>query len=174
MWMDYIHRNTSCGMIEGYNIISPHCPYDYCFPASTQVYVNLTKEGGADSQCAFNHLGLLCGACKPGFSVALSTSRCLQCSNNWLILLIPFCIAGIVLVISIDLTVSNGTVNAIIFFSNIIVANHPVPIPLTGYNFLVMFVSWLSLDLELKPALLPNWINIRKHGCSFSFLYIFS
>ena len=112
MWMDYIHRNTSCGMIEGY-IISPLCPYDYCFPASTQVYINLTKEGGADSQCAFNHSGLLHGACKPGFSVALGTSRCLQCSNNWLSLLIPFCIAGIVLVISIlifDLTVSNGTV----------------------------------------------------------------
>ena len=51
-----------------------------------------------------------------------------------------------------DLTVSKGTINVIVFFSNIVVANRPVLIPLTGYNFLVMFVSWLSPDLGIETC----------------------
>ena len=177
VWMDYIYRNTSYGIIEGY-IILPHCPYDYCVSPSIPVYINLNKENGSDAQCAFNHSGLLCGTCKSGFSLALGTSRCLKCSNIWLILLIPFLFAGIVLVISIlilDLTVSKGSINAMIFFSNIIVANRPVLIPLaTRYNFLAMFVSWFSLDLGIEICFAAELDQYKKTWLQFVFpIYIF-
>ena len=177
VWMDYVYRNTSYGTVEGY-IILPHCPYDYCIPPSIPVYVYLTQEGGSDAQCAFNHSDLLCGACKSGFSLALGTSRCLKCSNIWLILLIPFCLAGIVLVISIlmlDLTVSKGSINAMIFYSNIIVANRPVLIPLaTRYNFLAMFVSWFSLDLGIETCFAAELDQYKKTWLQFVFpIYIF-
>ena len=176
VWIDYIHRNASQSIVEGY-IIFPHCPYDYCFPSSTLVYLNLSNEGGADAQCAFNHSGLLCGACKPGFSLALGTSSCLQCSNTWLLLLIPFCLAGIILVTSIlilDLTVSKGTTNAMVFFSNIVIANRPIFIPLTRYNFLAMFISWLSLDLGIETCFAVELDQYKKTWLQFIFpLYIF-
>ena len=176
VWMDYVYTNTSYGIVKGY-IILPHCPYDYCVPPSIPVYINLNKENGSDAQCAFNHSGLLCGACKSGFSSAFGTSRCLKCSNIWLILLMPFCLAGIVLVISIlmlDLTVSKGSINAIIFFSNIIVANRPVLIPLARYNFLAMFVSWLSLDLGIETCFAAELDQYKKTWLQFVFpVYIF-
>ena len=177
VWMDYVCRNTSYGTIEGY-IILPHCPYDYCVSPSIPVYINLNEENGSDAQCAFSHSGLLCGACKLGFSLALGTSKCFKCSNIWLILLIPFCLAGIVLVISIlmlDLTVSKGSINAMIFFSNIIVANRPVFIPLaTRYNFLAMFVSWFSLDLGIETCFAAELDQYKKAWLQFVFpIYIF-
>ena len=36
---------------NGY-LVHPHCSYDYCFPPSPPVQINLTIEGGADAQCA--------------------------------------------------------------------------------------------------------------------------
>ena len=177
VWIDYVYRNdSSYGKTEGY-VIFPHCPYDYCVPPSIPVYINLSKDDGANAQCAFDHSGLLCGTCKSGFSLALGTSRCLKCSNTWLILLLPFCLAGIILVIFIlmlDLTVSKGTVNAMIFFSNIIVANRPILIPLARYNFLAMFASWFSLDLGIETCFAAELDQYKKTWLQFIFpIYMF-
>ena len=66
-------------------VVHRNCPFDYCKPGRTSA--NLSNP---DEQCASNRAGILCGACQPGFSLALGTSQCLQCSNIYLLLLIPF------------------------------------------------------------------------------------
>ena len=107
-WMDVVSNDN---VTEGY-LVHCHCPYDYCLPPSSLVEINLNVEGGADAQCAFNHSGTLCGACKPPFSLALGSSKCLQCSNYWLFLQILFSLAGIALVmllLILDLNASKGT-----------------------------------------------------------------
>ena len=73
------------------NIIVVHrnCPFDYCKPGRT--LVNLSNP---DEQCDSNCAGILCGACQLGFSLALGTSQCLECSNIYL-LLILFILAGV-------------------------------------------------------------------------------
>ena len=58
------------------------------------VLLDLTNP---DSQCALNHSGVLCGGCPPGLSLAIGSSRCLDCpDNNYLALQLVFIIAGIV------------------------------------------------------------------------------
>ena len=77
-------------------------------------------------------------------------------------------------ILILDLTVSKGTINAIVFFSNIIVANRPIFIPLTRYNFLAMFVSWLSLDLGIETCFAVELDQYKKTWLQFIFpLYIF-
>ena len=67
--------NTSNGVI-----VHKQCPFEYCKPE--QLDVNLTHP---ETQCAFDHYGTLCGACKPNFSLALGSSQCLpKCSNIYL------------------------------------------------------------------------------------------
>ena len=175
-WIDIVSDNVFDAEIEGY-LVHPHCPYDYCFPPSPPVHINLNIEDGADAQCAFNRSGVLCGACKPTFSLALGSSRCLQCSNIWIILLIPFCLAGIALVVSIlmlNLTISKGTINCIVFFSNVVIANRAILIPLNTYNFLAMFVSWLSLDLGIETCFVDGLDAYGKSWLQFLFpTYIF-
>ena len=64
-------------------LIYPHCPFDYCVPSIHSTYVNQNKLNGADAKCASNRTGLLCSSCKPGLSLSLGSSRCLQCPKDW-------------------------------------------------------------------------------------------
>ena len=111
-------------------ILHPECPFDYCKVGT--VTFKLTEN--PDFQCAFSRPGVLCGACLPGFSLALGTSRCLDCSNIWPLLLLPFAAAGLALVfvlLTLNLTtlqcpqeLSMGSL-----YASIVRANHAVFFP---------------------------------------------
>ena len=126
------------GMTQGDNgtngtlATSKYCPLNYCDRKDNNVM--LAKP---DSQCNYNHSGILCGACQPGLSLVLGSERCLPCSIKYLALLIPFTLAGPVLVgliYFLDLTVSQGTMNGLIFYANIIQANQHNYISSTEIN----------------------------------------
>ena len=68
--------------------------------------------------CKNNRSGLLCGKCKPGYNLALGSSKCLHCSNNYILLFIPLVLAGIALVLQLlifKLTVAAGTINEMVW-----------------------------------------------------------
>ena len=123
MWLNSsFFGNTTNGVI-----IHSYCPFGYCKPRELNI-----KLENADIQCAFNHAGILCGGCQKGLSLALGSSQCLSCSNTYLTLFIPFAIAGFALVLFLtflNLTVSNGTMNGLIFYANIVKANEAVFFP---------------------------------------------
>ena len=175
--LNYQNDSNETIAVEGY-VVHPYCSYDYCYKPSTLVQIDLSTSDGANAQCSFNRVGVLCGACEPGLSILLGSSRCRSCSNSWLALLLPFCLAGIALVVSIlllNLTVSNGTIIGFIFFSNIVIANRPIFIPLTEYNFLAMFVSWFSLDLGIETCFANGLTTYGKTWLQFIFpTYIFA
>ena len=90
-------------------ITSSQCPLSYCNDKA--VHISLSQP---DLQCNYNRSGILCGQCQPGLSLALGSNKCLECSNTYLGLLVPFALAGIVLVFFIkvlDLTIAQGFVN---------------------------------------------------------------
>ncbi|MCG8622847.1 MAG: hypothetical protein MJE68_12740, partial [Proteobacteria bacterium] len=94
------------------------CPYDFCLPPGEPVKIILDLQNGSDAQCDFNRTGLLCGECKPGYSLSLSSSQCVPCPGiKWpwaLLIVIVKLIAGLALVILIlvlNLSVSVGTLN---------------------------------------------------------------
>ena len=134
-------------------VVHTNCPFDYCKPTDNEI--NLYEQ---DQQCAFNRSGVLCGACQT--SLALGTSQCMQCSNIYILLFIPFALAGVALIILMlkcNLTVSTGTLNGLIFYANIIRANHAVFFPLgksEGFSSLLsVFIAWLNLDLGVEVCL---------------------
>ena len=158
--------NTSNGVI-----VHKHCPFEYCKPE--QLDVNLTHP---ETQCAFDHYGTLCGACKPNFSLALGGSKCLsQCSNKYLLLLIVFVLAGFALVFFIkilNLTVSQGTINGLIFYANIVAANRSIFFPAQHDNFLSflsVFISWLNLDLGIETCFIKGLDGYWKTWLQFAF-----
>ena len=83
-WVGYVPNSTSDGLI-----LHPHCPFDYC--TSKKMYIAVDDS---DGQCSNNRTGLLCGRCDQNFSLSLGTNRCLQRSNIYLWLIIPFAFAG--------------------------------------------------------------------------------
>ena len=153
-------------------VVSEYCPYNYC--KKEKVNVTLSDP---DSQCDYNHAGTLCGQCQQGLSLALGSSKCLPCSNKYLALIIPFLLAGLALVLFIkvlDLTISQGTINALIFFANIVKANEYIFLP-QDLSHINIFISWLNLDLGIETCFANGLTPYSKTWLQFVFpLYIWS
>ena len=167
------------GMIQDHNITnktvvaSKYCPLDYCNQEESNV--TLSKP---DSQCNYNHSGILCGRCQPGLSLALGSAQCLPCSNKYLALLIPFTLAGPILVGVIkllDLTISQGAMNGLIFYANIVRANEYIFLPQRQIYPLTVFIAWLNLDLGVETCFFDGLSAYLKTWLQFVFpLYIWS
>ena len=160
-WLGVSYSN---GTPEGF-IYHPYCPLDYCTKESR--YINLKNS---DKQCNFNHSGLLCGKCKKELTLVLGSSQCKYCSNNYLALLVAFALAGVILIILLlllHLTVSAGTLHGLIFYANIVAANHHIFFPQSSNNPASIFIAWLNLDLGIQTcfysgmdAYAKTWLDV--------------
>ena len=158
VWIGYSNTANNTGFV-----IYPTCPFDYC--VHKPVNVTLNDPNGADMQCAFNRSEKLCGKCEEDLSLVLGTSRCKKCSNTYLLLLIPFALAGIALVVFIlilNLTVAIGTINGLIFYANILAANRSIFSTVETPNILTVFVSWLNLDLGIETCFYDGMDSYAK------------
>jgi len=145
-WIAPIQNNNS----YSYKI-SLHCPFYYCLP-----HISHLNFSTPNSQCQFNRSGILCGQCQQGLSTIFGSSHCQQCSNTYLLLIIPIAIAGLVLVLLLfilNLTVTDGTINAFILYVNIISINTPVFFPQLGkFTPTYTFISLANLDLGIQTC----------------------
>ena len=164
---------------------SKYCPYNYCKSARTEV--NLTaqeserdyiNDSTTDVQCNLHHSGVLCGGCQPGLSLALGTNQCLRCSNVYISLLLPFAMAGLLLVFSIkllNLTISQGTINELIFYVNVISANKHLYYSQTNINPATLFIAWLNLDIGIETCFFNGLTVYSRTWLQFVFpLYIWA
>ena len=148
-------------------IVDQECPFDYCdFSA-----VNLTLEKPND-QCSFNRIGRLCGGCEENYSVVFGSNKCKECNSNvYILLLIPFALAGVILVaflLILNLTVSVGTINGLIFYANIVKLYEPL-FPTEPIPFLSQFISWINLDLGIETCFYKGMDACEKTGLQFIF-----
>ena len=118
------------------------CPLDYCKNEAVNVRLD-----DPDVQCDDGRTGALCGGCKENFSLALGSLHCLsQCVNGnaYLALIIPFALAGIALVVILfllRLTIAAGTINGLIFYANIVQANHQAFFPTVMIQNIIPLLS---------------------------------
>ena len=158
---------------EDYLKVHSHCPLDYCNMLDSISILH------PDEQCANHRSGVLCGACQDKYSIALGSSKCLQCtSSRAMVWLIPvFALAGVALVALLlvcNMTVSHGTLNGLIFYSNVISITG-----LTGlrncsiHPVLSVFIAWVNLDLGVETCFYSGMDTYQKTWLQFAFpLYI--
>lgn len=146
-WMNAsYHENGSYGGL----ILYRACPAEYCTTDTVNISLN-----NPDSQCAFSHSGVLCGECASNYSLLLGGPRCQVCSNVYLLLLLPFAVAGIALIAFLSylrLTVATGTINSLILYANFVQVNRIVFFPSTRANILTVFIAWANLDLGFETC----------------------
>ena len=157
-------------------VVHHNCPFDYCNQTVSDFSLYTQEE-----QCSFNRTGVLCGACQPGYSLVLGTSLCsTECSNIYLLLLLPIVMAGLVLVallLKCNLTVSTGTINGLIFYANIIQVNNKVFFPNTNVyttNYILsVFIAWINLDLGIEVCFARDLDTYSRTWLQFLFpIYI--
>ena len=148
--------------------ISLHCPFHYCLPHSS--HHNFSTP---NSQCQFNRSGLLCGHCQQGLSTVFGSSYCQYCSNVCIHLTIVIVIAGAVLVFLmfiLNLTVVDGTINAFIFYANIISMNSPILFPkLDEFTPAYTFISFANLDLGIQTCFYNGMDDYAKMWLQLAF-----
>ena len=148
--------------------ISLHCPFHYCIPHSS--HLNFSTP---NSQCQFNRSGLLCGQCEQGLSSVFGSPYCQQCSNIYILLIIPITLAGLLLVFLIfylNLTVTDGNINAFILYTNIISINISVFFPTTNEIMLAYtFISLANLDLGIQTCFYNGMDDYAKMWLQLSF-----
>ena len=143
-WFAYIN-NTQC--ITG----TTNCPFDYCNRSNVSFDIM-----APDCQCVANRTGILCGQCQSHLSIMLGSNHCGTCSNWYLFLLPVFALAGIVLVavlMFLNLSVSVGTINGLLFYANMVKLNEAFFFPNGSVPVVSQFISWLNLDLGIEVCL---------------------
>ena len=151
--------------------VSSHCPFDYCLPRASDI--NLSSP---DSQCQFKRSGVLCGHCREGLSVIFGSSQCKQCSNVYLLIIIPIVLAGIVLVITLfifNITINNGIMNTFIFYVNIVSIDFSMFFPRCN-SVVCVFISLANLDLGIETCFYDGMNDYAKMWLQLTFpVYLF-
>ena len=108
-----------------------------------------------DSQCLPGHTGIMCGACMPEYSRILGgTIECRKnCTNrNLPLILFSFIASGFVVIIiitTLNLTITEGTLNGLLVYTNIIQTYFVED--LSGFGKICwVFISWINLTLGIK------------------------
>ena len=164
-WFAY-NNNTQC--ITG----TTNCPFDYCNRSDVSFDIM-----APDRQCVANRVGILCGQCQSHLSIMLGSNRCGTCSNWYLFLLPVFALAGIVLVavlMFLNLSVSVGTINGLLFYVNMVKLNEAFFFPNGSVPVVSQFISWLNLDLGIEMCLFDRQDGYWNTWLQFAFpAYLF-
>ena len=161
-WMGFLDISSKTGVV-----FSEHCPHGYCLPRD----VFLSTED-PDIQCADNRTGVLCGQCMKNYSITLGGQKCSECSNLYLLLLFPLATSGLVLVavlFVLNLTVTEGSINGLIFYANVISMSQ-----YSGTSSqLYTFIAWLNLDLGIDTCFYDGMDAYTETWLQFAFpLYL--
>ena len=136
-------------------IYNRFCPLLYCKSGNKAVKIG----DDPSKQCASNRTGILCGACMDSFRLAIGSSRCIECQNSHsMALLLAFAASGICLVffiLALNLTATQGLINGVIFYANIVWAYKMILFPSDIeenqlFTFLQVFIAWLNLDFGIE------------------------
>ena len=177
-WMPYpIQRSGNNWISHQYtNCTIAHigCPFDYCNTLSVKFNFN-----ESDIQCNYNRSGILCGKCIQGLSLMLGSNRCANCTDTTLVsvsIIILAAVAGIVLVILLivlNLTVSVGSINGLLFYANLVKLNESVFFSRGNVPVVTQFISWCNLDMGFEYCFLSGLDGYVKTWLQFVFpLYV--
>ena len=144
------------------------CPFDYCTGNKTINVLDL------DSQCSYNRSGVLCGGCQGNLSMTFGTSQCESCSNYFLLLIFVFIGMGLFLVLVVfisKITVTNGALNGIVLYANLIRINDNIFFQNTrGYSsFLSVLIAWINLDWGINTCFYNGMDSYAKTWLQFVF-----
>ena len=147
----------------------------YCSPNPVTFQLNDT-----DTQCVDNRGQRMCGSCRDGYSLLMGSNKCGHChdTNNYIIItwLLLFAVMGVSLVfllIALNLTVSVGTLNGLLFYANIVKLYEPVFSRKGALPVLNQVISWINLEFGFEACLYNGMDSYAKQWLQFAFpLYL--
>ena len=145
----------------------------YCSPNPVTFKLNDT-----DTQCVDNRGQRMCGSCRDGYSLLIGSNKCGHCHDNYMMIawIALFAVMGVLLVvllIALNLTVSVGTLNGLLFYANIVKLYEPVFSRKGALPVLSQVISWINLDFGFEVCFYNGMDSYVKQWLQFAFpLYL--
>lgn len=156
-WVGVHNHSTDMNGCLSYDrvVIFGICPFNFCKANETAI-----NSSTLDEQCRFNRSGVLCGGCQGNLSRVFSTPYCRDCSGSEVVpTLIGYGLAGIgliVLLLTLNLTITVGTINALIFYANIALIRGADAVCLFPteflHSFLYKFISLVGMGTGIEAC----------------------
>uniref|UniRef100_A0A1X7U2K5 Uncharacterized protein n=1 Tax=Amphimedon queenslandica TaxID=400682 RepID=A0A1X7U2K5_AMPQE len=175
LWIGTYHTSTPFNANEtnpNACIINQDCLL-YCSPNPVTFQFNHT-----DTQCVDNRGHRMCGSCTEGYSLLMGSNKCGRCHNNYMMIawIALFAVMGVLLVvllIALNLTVSVGTLNGLLFYANIVKLYEPVFSRKGALPVLSQVISWINLDFGFEICFYNGMDSYAKQWLQFAFpLYL--
>ena len=193
-WIGTVNNGTVFGVSSDCYIYCRYNDYNTFLINDSAVNVSIMIADSSnydkkESLCSDNREGPLCSQCIPGYSVTFGSNQCAKCSNWWLLTLIVYGLAGpllIYLLYTLNLTLTTGKLNGIIFYSQIMnikvpVTYHPI---ITGHkpaNIVssivtgVLFLISLNINFNVPLCFYDGMTELWKTGLGLLFpVYLLS
>ena len=176
--------------------ISLDCPNRYCeinpvfdsyltgHNSNDLIYLITSAEPSLKPvpQCLFNRSGTLCGECTGNLSVVFGSNKCMKCPKyQWIWVTVLKIVIGplfIYLLYKLQLTMTIGTLNGIIFYAQAANAGmldllHLCTASCTGLNYVVQisifFLSTLNLNVGFPLCFYNGMTELWKAGLNLLF-----
>lgn len=184
-YSNWIGRDQNGVLTFGY------CNFDYCSseisivqvkPSARSTNSSSSRSTNSDlynQQCreGYNRGGVACSNCAEGYSIVFGSNRCLRCSGRYLSLLLLFAVYGIFLIATIvffQFTISEGYLNGVLFFANIITVYAPLYTVSPGISRYLIVFFWLSLKLGFEACFFDGMNALTSTALQFVFpLYLY-
>ena len=163
-WLGLLTDNGNQSHKDDSNVVFGTCLFGYCRLETAILDVTNDNVPDFKSQCDFNRAGVLCGRCREDYSEVIGTSiECRKCSNVYILLFFLFAAAGILLMFLItflDINITGGFLNGVIFYSNIFSLYAPnLKIP-SQHHLAVVF--WPSLNFGIDSCLYDGMTALHR------------
>ena len=145
----------------------------YCSPNPVTFQLNDTH-----TQCVDNRGHRMCGSCTEAYSLLMGSNKCEHCHNSytmigWIALFAVMGVLLVVLLIALNLTVSVGTLNGLLFYANIVKLYEPVFSRKGALPVLSQVISWINLDFGFEICFYNGMDSYSKQWLQFAFpLYL--
>ena len=110
--------------------------------------------------------------CAEGLSLMLGSNKGRVCTNHYLAPIAAFIFAGLclcVLLLTLNLTVSVGSINGLLFYANMVKLNRSVLFSSGQIPVLSQFIAWLNLDLGIETCFFNGLDGYWKTWLQFAF-----
>ena len=207
MELQYVCSQPSSDSMEGQILYSNHQTHIKAYHQlidqrqsvdKMESVIELTEDPESNGCNDTKRTGNVCRRCKEHYSLAIGSNKCIgniECNDHelHLLLLIFFAAAGFLLVFFIkilNMTVSQGTINGLIFYANIVWAYHSIFFPEDSgfvpddstfgdktkyFIFLKAFMAWVNLDFGIQTCFFKGLNFYWKTWLQFAFpLYVWA
>ena len=165
----------------------------YCKSRSSQTLRDIIEDSG-QSQCLYNRTGVMWGSCTEGYSLQLGGEECADCYSRLgrlrgVAFLTLFAAIGIILVLllfCLNITVSTGIIDGLVFYCNIVYLNSETLLPISrdgkqthrqnAVRLLSTIQAWVNLDFGIISCFfdgyntyISTWVQLDQcflTGCS--------